>query len=98
MDQAMKRICAVCDLEFDLYPGKPGLSTQCRWCGEDHERDVGVVIYRAEQSEDESGSDFTITNSPATLAYLDGTPRSRGLEREIIAEAKKEDKYNKLPI
>jgi hypothetical protein len=96
--EAMKKVCAVCDLEFEAYLGKPGLATQCRWCGEDHERDTGVIVYRAEQSEDESGSDFSITNSPATLSYLNGTPRSRGLEREILAEAKREDTYGKLPI
>jgi len=94
----MKKVCITCEEEFEPYPGKPGLATQCRWCGEEHERDNGIVIYRAEQSEDESGSGFTITNSPATIAYLDGKPRSKGLEREIMAEAKYEDKYNKLPI
>lgn len=93
-----KKVCIRCEQEFENYIGKPGLATQCRWCGEEHERDVGVIQYRAEQSEDESGSGFSITNSPSTIAYLDGKPRSKGLDREIREEIRREDKYNKLPI
>jgi hypothetical protein len=35
-----KRVCAICSEEFELRPGKPGLSIHCPACSEEQEKDT----------------------------------------------------------
>jgi hypothetical protein len=51
-------ICKSCELEFQWYPGKPGLINECPGCAEED-----IPVYLAEQGSDDTGVVETVTKN-----------------------------------
>lgn len=60
------RTCVKCGDEFELYSGKPGLSTECDFCAEEVvDKYTGNMIY-----DHKTGPSIQINSDPRLTAYI----------------------------
>lgn len=60
------RTCVKCGEEFELYNGKPGLSTECDFCAEEVvEKYTGNMIY-----DHKTGAQIQINSDPRLTNYI----------------------------
>ena len=67
------KICSICDMEFSLYPGKPGLSNQCPDCSVERVTKLtGNMIY-----DHKTGASIQINTNPNLTSYINNSTKLR---------------------
>lgn len=67
------KICSLCDNEFQLKPGKPGLSTHCPDCSEETvTKFTGNMIY-----DHKTGASIQINTNPKLTEYINNSTKLR---------------------
>lgn len=67
------RVCVHCDMEFELYSGKPGKINECPDCAEEAvHKYTGNMIY-----DHKVGASIQINTDPSLTAYINNSTKLR---------------------